>query len=119
MKVDIQYIPEHQKHIHDELINWAMTVADGRENKVSPMFRQYRSHAWQWHEPEFRPTVRPLDGWKMNANVVKLPEKHRKTLVWFYIQRTPVYKARKQLGLTEEGLNKHVVDARQMLINIS
>jgi hypothetical protein len=112
MKTDIHYIPRHQTEVHQELVNWAMTVADGRESKVSPMFAQYRSHAWQWHEPEFRPTCFPLRGWETNEKVKRLPELYRKAIKWFYLERSAPHKKQRELGVSLAGLNELVIMAR-------
>jgi hypothetical protein len=35
------------------------------------MFRQYRSHAWQWHTSAFRPTCDLLDAVLIDKTVAK------------------------------------------------
>ena len=114
---DIGRVPHHQHAIHDRLVNWAMYVKPGQSVNVSPMFRQCKSNAFQWHAPEYRPTCDTQDGHKVEKAICKLPAMNKDALVWYYLYRFGVLKARKLFGLTEAALDKLVIDSRTMLAN--
>ena len=81
------------------------------------MFRNYRSHAWQWHTPEHRETCDLIDAQWLERQVAKLPRFHREAVRWAYVHRcTPAIAAR-ELGLNYEGLYRFVRDGRQMLMH--
>ena len=119
MKTDIHYIPSSQREIHEELVNWAMTVSDGGQSRVSPMFQQYRSHAWQWHEPEYRPTCDTLRGWDTNEKVKKLPESHRKVIKFYYIDRQDPRRFCRLNGCSLSELAELIISARYRFDAIS
>lgn len=116
--IDIGRVPEHQKHIHERLVNWAMYVKPGQSANISPMFRQCKSNAFQWHPPEYRPTCDTQDGHLVEKAVCKLPKQNRDAIVWWYVYRFGELKARKMLGTTQAGLDRLVIDGRSMLANI-
>lgn len=60
--IDMHSVPEHQRYIHERLVNWARWVEVRPHYAISPMFKimGYRSNSRQWHAPELPP--RPADG---------------------------------------------------------
>jgi hypothetical protein len=79
------------------------------------MFREYR-HGYE--EPQPGSNVDSLDGHTVEKMVVRLPEKHRTVLQWWYVRPyIPVQRVRKALGLTTPALYELVHDARAMLRN--
>ena len=110
--------PEHHE-IHDRLLNWALWVTPRTPSTVSPMFRHYRSHAWQWHTPEFRPTCDLLDAVVIEKIVARLPHKHREAVRWSYVYRCTPAIAIRELALSYEGLARHVRDGRTMVKNLT
>jgi DNA-directed RNA polymerase specialized sigma24 family protein len=116
--VDFHRVEEHQIAMHERLLNWARWLNSGRGGSVSPMFRQYRSNAWQWHPAEHRPFCDTLDAPLMEKTVYKLPEKHRMAVRWLYVYRCAPINACRAMGLSHTGLYQHSRDGRQMLINM-
>ncbi len=109
--------PEHQQ-IHDRLENWARYVAVKRPGwTASPMFRQYRSQAWQWHMPEIRIEVNSLDGHDMEKAVCALPEPWRGVIRWAYVWKYGELHARRNFGMTQIGLYDALNRGRTMLKN--
>lgn len=105
----------HHSVIHERLLNWARWVTPRTSNSVSPMFRNYRSHAWQWHTPEHRETCDLLDAMVVEKAVGRLPVTHREAVRWAYVYRCLPYVACRELGVSEEGLARHIHDGRAML----
>ncbi len=116
-KIDIARVPDHQKDMHDRLVNWALWAKPGQSVSICPMFRQAKSNAFQWHPPEYRPTCDTLDAQYMEKAICKLPADNRKALVWWYIFRTGELAFRKKLGVTLDRLDALVVNGRQHLMN--
>ena len=116
---DFHHVDPEHKAIHDRLLNWARWVTPRTSSTVSPMFRQYRSHAWQWHTPEFRPTCDLIDAVLIEKTVARLPRTHRETIRWAYVYRCTPAIAIRELALSYEGLARHVRDARTMLKNLT
>lgn len=116
---DFHRVEPDQLDIHDRLLNWARWVTPRTSSTVSPMFRQYRSHAWQWHTPEHRPTCDTLDAVLIEKTLRRLPVAHREAIRWCYVYRcTPAIAAR-ELALSYEGLARHVRDGRTMVRNLT
>jgi len=115
--VDFHHVEEHHKDMDKRLHNWARWVKHRAPSWVSPMFRQARSNAWQWHTPEVRETCDVLDAQKLEKEIGKLPAKHREAIRWHYVFPVAPYKMQKALGVTERGLFDLVRDWRQMLSN--
>lgn len=117
VKVDFHHVEEHQHAIDKRLHNWSRWVKPHRPSWVSPMFRMYRSHAWQWHAPEHRETCDVLDAQAIEKLVCKLPEKHRQAVRWHYVFPCEPFRMARELGVTEQALFQLVRDGRQMLMN--
>jgi hypothetical protein len=118
--VDLSSVPEHQWDMDRRLKNWAAGCRGGdkQSGKASPMFMFYRSsEAKRAYGEETSVPVNRLDAMAIAKAVYRLPEKHRRSIDWFYLHpRNPMGKAR-ELGLTMQALSDHVVEARQMMIN--
>lgn len=116
--VDYFIVSEAHADIHNRLELWARWVKPRKAGwTVSPMFRQYRSHAWQWETPEVRATINILDAVEIEKAVAQLPEKHKCAIRWNYVfKSSPVAMAR-QLGVSKEGLADLVRVGRTMLEN--
>lgn len=118
--IDMHSVPEHQRAIHERLVNWARWVEVRPHYAMSPMFRimGYRSNSRQWHAPEIRPMVDLLDALAVEKTMRHLPEKNRTALQWHYLYAClHLGKVCKFIGVSKEGLQKLVVDARQMVDN--
>ena len=115
---DFARVEEHQLPIHERLRNWARWCSVRPRSQIQPMFRQYRSHAWQWHTPELRETCDLIDAQALEKVVSTLPIKHRAAVRWAYVWRHQPYVVCRELALDPVGLWRHLRDGRQMLINL-
>lgn len=115
---DFHHVDDDQLDIHDRLLNWARWVTPRTSSTVSPMFRQYRSHAWQWHTPDHRPTCDTLDALTIEKSMRHLYVKHRQSLLWAYIYRCTPAIAVRELGVTYMGLAQMLREARFSVRNI-
>lgn len=118
--IDMHAVPEHQRYIHERLVNWARWVEVRPHYAISPMFKimGYRSNSRQWHAPELRPTIDLLDALKLEKTMRHLPEKNRAALQWHYLYPFILpWRACRFLGVSQEGLRQLVVNARQMVSN--
>ena len=76
-----------------------------------------------WHNEEMRSAIDRRTHNKEHRVIpvllpdTELPEKHRLAVSWHYIRPVNPSRARKQLGVTLDGLQRLVIDGRQMLIN--
>lgn len=116
-KVDFHTVEPHQGAIHERLENWARWVTPGRQSWVAPMFRLYKAPP-QWEPQAFRPTCDMLDAMLLEKAVYHLPDKHRAAVRWAYVHKGGPLHACRGLGLTSEGLYRHLRDGRQMLLNL-
>lgn len=112
---DFARIYDHHKWIHGVLLNWARWVTPRTSPQVSPMFRDYRSHAWQWHPREYRESCDLIQAHQVERLVSRMPPTHREAIRWAYVYRCTPEKACKVLQLRYDGLARHVHDARSML----
>lgn len=104
--------------IHEALENWARWVRVRPQGwQVSPMFRLYRSHAWQWHAPEVRAPVNMPDAVAVEKAVSGLPEKHRTAIRWCYVLQGHPSRMSRHLGVSKQGLADLISTARTMLKN--
>jgi hypothetical protein len=116
---DFHHVDDDQLDIHDRLLNWARWVTPRTSSTVSPMFRQYRSHAWQWHTPDYRQTCDTLDAVVIEKVVGRLPHVHREAIRWCYVYRCTPAIAIRSLALSYEGLARHLRDGRMMVRNLA
>ena len=116
--IDFHHVPDAQLGIHLRLEQWARWVRVRPHGwQVAPMFRQYRSHAWQWERPTIRDPINIPEAVEMEKAVPLLPEKHRAAIRWHYVHTGgPVAMARR-LGVSKEGLADLVRIGRTMLMN--
>ena len=114
---DFNRIEPHQEAIHERLRNWSRWVIVKPARLVHPMFRMYRP-AQHWDAKEFREPCDTLDAMQVEKIIYKLPETHREAVRWWYVYKCQPHTACRALGLTPDGLNRHVRDGRQMLLNL-
>ena len=82
------------------------------------MFRQYRSHAWQWHMPEIHVQATPGENMQTEKAVCALPDKHAYAIRWAYMAPwVPVSMVRRELGVTRQGLADLINNSLDMLAN--
>ena len=116
--IDFFVIDPRHLAIHARLLNWARYVDPKRMGwPMHVMWRQGRSNGRQWHEPVINVPVNTLDGNDLEIAVRKLPPPHMEAVRWWYVYRTTPNKARRNLGVTDEGLFRLVHEGRGMLVN--
>jgi DNA-directed RNA polymerase specialized sigma24 family protein len=115
--IDFHAVPDGQLAMHDRLLNWARYVRVHVPHWQSPIWRLGKSNTRQWEPPTLREDVDTLDGHAVEKAVSALPEKHREAVRWHYVWRTTPTYARRVLGVTNEGLQRLVIDGRTMLQN--
>lgn len=116
--VDYHHVESDQQSIHVRLINWGMWNNQNGGQTVSPMFRQAKSNAWQWHLPEHRPNCDMLDAWKVEQLMRKLTRRERDSVVWCYVTRSKPIHACRLLGVSHQRLYDLVCSARKNLQKI-
>lgn len=118
-KIDFFHVPPEQLQAHDTLEEWARWVRVSFRNYggTHPMFRQYRSHAWQWHEPEIQVKVDELRAAESEKTIGKMPERHRKVLRWAYVFKGSPLKVARELHVSHVELGHLLNDARAMFCN--
>lgn len=116
--VDYFLVPDGQLAIHEKLEAWARWVRVRPTGwQVAPMFRQYRSKAWQWHERELKPETNIPEALEMERQVSQLPEKNRTAVRWCYVMADSPIRMARELGVSKAGLLELISDARRMLVN--
>lgn len=109
--------PEHEA-IDARLQSWARWVRVRPHGwQTAPMFRQYRSHAWQWHERVPRTPVNVLEAVEMEKAVSALPDKHRAAIRFCYVWCGSPGAFARVLGVSKAGLLQLIEEGRQMLVN--
>lgn len=116
--VDFHHVGSDQQYIHVRLINWGMWNNANGGQTVSPMFRQAKSNAWQWHQPEHRPTCDMLDALKVERQMRNLARRERDALVWCYVTRSKPIHACRLLGVSHQRLYDLVCSARKNIHNL-
>jgi DNA-directed RNA polymerase specialized sigma24 family protein len=116
--IDFHHVPNEQSDIHNRLNNWKAWVVPRPPSWVSPMFRQYKSKAFQWHAPEYRHTCDTLDALRVERTISRLPRKHRDAIRWHYVICSNPTSAQRQLGVGKAELNQLVIEGRSMLKNM-
>jgi DNA-directed RNA polymerase specialized sigma24 family protein len=116
--VDFFIVDDGHLAIHARLEEWARWVRVRPHGwQVSPMFRQYRSHAWQWERPEVRQEVNIPQAVEMEKAVSHLPEKHRAAIRWCYVFTGHPSRMARELGVSKQGLSDLIAAGRTMLMN--
>ncbi len=117
--VDFNFVPERQAAMHDRLLNWGRACFSRTTSTTAPMFRFYQSQ--QRVEAVYcaatKQSIDRSDAHKIAVGVYALPDPHRISLHWFYVQRGAVMQGRRALGCSAEALARYVSDGRLMLIN--
>lgn len=116
--VDFFLVDDRHLEVHARLESWARWVRVRPQGwQVAPMFRQYRSKAFQWHTPELKPQTNIPEAVEMEKAVSLLPEKHREAIRFCYVfTGSPVAVARR-LGVSKQGLMDLIAQGRTMLKN--
>lgn len=116
---DFSRIPARHDAINLRLEHWAAWVSVRPQGwGIQPMFRQYRSHAWQWERPEIKAQINTIEASETERVVSMLPEQHRTVIRWLYVWPwVPVNAVRRDLGLTRVELASMAMDARDMVID--
>jgi DNA-directed RNA polymerase specialized sigma24 family protein len=116
--VDFFLIQDGQLGIHAKLENWARWVRVRPHGwQTAPMFRQYRSKAWQWEMPDLKPATDDLAAAAMEKAVTALPEKHRAAIRWSYVFNGSPGAMARDLAVTKQGLLDLIQAGRAMLMN--
>lgn len=117
--VDFSVVPPQQQGMHERLENWGRACYGRAGDTTAPMFRQFVP-AQHWAQTYGSSTAVPTDqqdARRIGVGVYHLPEPHRLSLQWYYVQRSPIIAARRALSCTTEALARYVLDGRTMLIN--
>lgn len=116
--IDFHFVADHHVGIHARLEQWARWVRVRPHGwQTAPMFRQYRSKAWQWERPALRVEVNTLEAVAMEKQVSRLPDAEREAVRWSYVfSGSPVAMAR-SLRVSKQGLMDLVAAGRTMLLN--
>jgi hypothetical protein len=117
--IDFAAVAPRHDALHYRLEQWGRWVTQmPKAWGTHPMFRQYRSHAWQWERPEIYVVGNPLDHAETERAVSALPPKHRHAIRWAYaFPWVPPSAVRRDLALTREALGQMLHDGRDMLAN--
>lgn len=116
--VDFFLVSDAQLGVHARLEQWARWVRVRPHGwQVTPMFRQYRSKAWQWERPEPRASINLQEAVAMEKAVSQLPEKHRDAIRWCYVFGGGPGAMARHLAVTKQGLLDLIQSGRTMLIN--
>lgn len=117
--IDFNHIPARHEVINERLEEWARWVQDRPQVwKAQSIWKNYRSHAWQWHRPEIVIPVNSLRAHEIERAVGMLPEKHRTAIRWAYVfSRVHPNAVQRALGVTKDALAQLIDDSRDMLKN--
>lgn len=116
--IDFHLVKDEHLAIHAELENWSRWVRVRPVGwQVSPMFRMYRSNAWQWSRPEIRVEIDVPGAVAMEKAVSLLPEKHRTAIRWSYVLCGHPARMARDLGVSKQGLCDLIAAGRTMLKN--
>jgi hypothetical protein len=116
--IDFHLVADRHLAIHELLENWARWVKPrGQGWHTAPMFRQYRSHAWQWEAPEIRVSPNMPQAVEMEKAVSQLPEAERFAIRWSYVFKGHPAAAARHLGVSKQGLCDLIAAGRTMLVN--
>jgi DNA-directed RNA polymerase specialized sigma24 family protein len=116
--VDYFLVADQHLAIHARLESWASWVRVRPQGwQVAPMFRQYRSKAFQWHAPELKPQINIPEAVEMEKAVSLLPEKHREAIRWVYVFGGSPPAMARRLDVSKQGLLDLIHAGRTMLRN--
>jgi DNA-directed RNA polymerase specialized sigma24 family protein len=108
-------LPQHAR-IHDRLINWALWSHSNPKRAQAPIWMLGKP-AQHWDKPPAPAIVDVQDALRLERAICKLPETHRKSLIWSYILRSGPKKIAGHLEVSFIALRDLVHSARQMLAN--
>lgn len=115
--VDFHAVPDAHLGIHAKLEQWARWVRVRPQGwQVAPMFRQYRSHSWQWESPQPRPTVNIPEALAMEEAVRWLIPAQRDAIRWVYVACDSPVRMARQLGVSKQGLLELITAGRAELL---
>ena len=116
---DFSRIAARHDAINLRLEQWAQWVSVRPQGwGIQPMFRQYRSHAWQWERPEIKAQINTIEASETERAVSTLPEQYRTVIRWLYVWPwVPVNAVRRSLGLTRAELAAVADKGRDMVID--
>lgn len=116
--IDYHLVRDEHLSTHLRLEAWASWVRVRPQGwQVAPMFRQYRSKAFQWHAPEVRAQVNVPEALEVEKLVSLLPEKHREAIRWAYVFGGSPPAMAKRLAVSKQGLLDLIGQGRTMLRN--
>jgi DNA-directed RNA polymerase specialized sigma24 family protein len=116
--IDFFVVQDGHLAIHRRLEAWASWVRVRPHGwQVAPMFRQYRSKAWQWHEKVLSTPPNIPEALEVERAVSVLPEKHRTAIRWCYVMGGGPLRVARDLGVSKGGLLDLIHVGRQMLVN--
>ena len=115
--IDFFEVREPHIGIHKRLEAWARWVRVRPFGwQVQPMFRNYRSKAWQWTRPEPKPTVNIPEAIEMERAVSQLPAGNRDAIRWAYVTCDGPARMAKQIGVSKSGLAALIHSGRDRLM---
>lgn len=118
--VDFFAVDDRHLDIHARLEAWSRWVRVRPHGwQVAPMFRQYRSKAWQWEMPDVKAQVNIPDAVEMEKAVSQLPEKHREAIRFAYVWCDSPISTARRLRVTKAGLLELIHAGRAMLNNVT
>lgn len=116
--VDYFLVRDDQLAVHALLEAWARWVRVRPHGwQTAPMFRQYRSKAWQWEMPVIQSQPNIPEAVAMEKAVAILPEKHRDAIRWCYVHTGNPAAMAQKLGVSKQGLLDLIEQGRTMLRN--
>lgn len=115
--VDFNQIEPQHNDVHIRLNNWAawLRVKSGGGYTQSPIWKKFRSAAWQWHPPEYRESCDILDAQRVEKMVSALPTGPRDTLRWWYVYGGGPGKVAAQMGVSKQTLMVYLQEGRDAL----
>lgn len=116
---DYHHVPARQDAIHLRLEQWGLWVRYRPHTWAThPMWRMSKSNAWQWHVPELKPALNPIECLEVERAVAIIPEPFRVSVRWCYASPwVPVSVIRRETRTTKEGLEELIIRGRDMVNN--
>lgn len=115
--IDFHAVPADHADLHRLLENWARWVIPRSPYWISPMFKLALSRALARQGGPVRDHTDPIDAMRVEKAVAALPDKYRAAIRWSYVYKTSPASARRELGVTYDGLFELLHAARTMLKN--
>jgi hypothetical protein len=123
MKHDLQCVRPEHVGVHDRLLNWAKWARPtAHAARISPMFQYYRPKAEDTAASDqgggplsSRALVDPNDAALMEERIVKLDEKQRRVIVWWYVWKTPPARFKRKMRMDYSQIEEILHGARNLL----